>query len=309
MDKETIDSFSFARFAEEFSIKVPGTEDSPQRFRFGRVPGVTDFRSMVSRIDAAMLPELYFMGVIGSVDKVFSYIANLNPRKSFLFDSNEHRVLYLGLRTAILKHSKKVSDSYFRMIQADQAIQKELLKMEEYERKGFINLIDLDGDAIEKHGRKLLRELGFEHPSGYVSRLFTGRPDDPGFGLRRHFANETLESIARAEQKLGSDMAWTEKRKFSMMWQYAVSNRIRGFRADLSDGFSDTAKMIIDAYGIKNLAVYISNIGEEGEYASGPKHIDDMLGDLPGSLDNLIVLSERERTGPHFNIWVPYRNG
>jgi hypothetical protein len=307
MEQDTVDKFTFAKFAEEFSIKLP--EQDTNTFRFGKVPGVYTFQDVVSRIEDARLPDLYFMGVIGSVDKVFSYVANLNPKRAFLFDEKPQRIPHLGLRLSVLKHSKKVSDNYLNMICADPEAKKLLLNMDRDEMLAFINnLLDVNPDEVVRQGSGFLEDLGYEHPSRYIQELFRGSAEDTKFSQRRHFAVECFQSMEKAEKRFGKDLAWTRRGNFTKMWQYAWSNKIKGFYSDLYDGFRGTAKMIVEAYGIRNLAVHISNIGEEEEYPLvKPMSLSDTFGDLPESLDNLIVLAERDHGTPHHHIWIPYK--
>lgn len=308
MDSAQLDKLSYSKFAEEFSIKIPDTRKDKTRYEFIRDPWAgSDFGQIASNINGLNLPDLYLMGIIGSVDKAFSYVANINPKKAFLFDSKEHKIPHLGLRLCLLKRSKNVSDNYFDMLCVPEKDRKTFMSaVDDHELQGLLKFYDPNAEEIERQGNFFMNDLGYTHPNQHIREVFIGDRSERGVEMRKHYARECVQALARTERLLGKENSWSDHYNFVKLWQIAVGNRIRGFHADLYDGFESSARRLVEGYGIRKLVVFVSNVPELESLAKKSKALSDAFGDLPKSLDSLRVIEERENTQPNFNVWRPW---
>ncbi|MBW2997191.1 hypothetical protein KY349_02505 [Candidatus Woesearchaeota archaeon] len=315
MDSAQLDKLPYAKFAEEFSIMIPDAAEERRGYRFVHDPlAGNGFEQIVNSINGLKLPDLHFMGIIGSVDKAFSYIANLNPKRAFLFDNKENKIPQLGLRLCLLKKSKNVSDNYFDMLCVPEGDRKTFMSaVDDHELQGLLKFYDPDPDKIAEQGSYFMNDIGYTHPSQHIRDVFTGEQSEKGVEMRKQYARECVQALARAENWLGERNAWSDQFNFVKLWQMTVGNRIRGFYADLYKGFRSSAKRLIEGYGIRNLVVSVSNIPEieqRDKKKSGEpdRTLVDAFDDLPHSLDRLLVIEERENTQPNFFVWRPVQH-
>ena len=259
MARDWIDRMTYADFAEGFSVGEPQKAED----RSYLASNETKFSGVIDRImmEAGNSP-LYFMGVIGRVDRGFHYISTLNPERSFLFDIAMEPVHHLGLRLCAFDGAADIreylmnmrsmgKDGRRKIIECD-SLDRSLKMLRDYEPNpfdlvgqgmDFAGMLGYDQDKITPDLMRILTDAGFRKEAAVACINHYGR----------------LQAMALQDKDLLRN-CWQHPPNFKRVKDAALDGRVRGFNADLLHGFSHTADLLREDHDIKNLVLYISKI-------------------------------------------------
>lgn len=303
MDIDKLDDLSYAVFADEMILRQSGPLDDT-RYEFGMALSSNKFYEMIDRLKDPHLSDCHLMGVIGDIDTSFNLIANLKPKKAFLFDNDLQKVQYLGLRLHFLKQSASVEENYLKMLRIPPGDETaELLRGSDSVDQLVMRIggLTLDPEAIARHGENLMQNMGYTRGAADVEEVFL----DTDF--RKRAAIEMVRNRERLRKSVKEGYNWFEKEMMRYLREFAFGHNIKGFHADFYGRFSNAATMLVREYGIKNLVVYASRLPEIERQKANPnfRSMSDAFRGLPDEVDQLFVIT-KNRLDPHFNIWMPY---
>jgi hypothetical protein len=268
MDNKRLDQMKYAEFAEAFSVGEPRVSTN----RFYAAPNETKCADVVKEIrkDLPQDAVLHYVGVSSSGDRNLDYIASLGAERGFLFDFAAKPRHYLGLRLCLLQDGKIGTEHFMDMLGLKDDEREELRASQSIDETiRLMKRMDIDkkllASRLAGQGANFMRRLGYTTKGDEDPMLLQERGD---VFYNPEFRREAAIDIARYMERIfsgGRDefmCSWFFGPNFAKLQKMARGNHIRGFNADLFNGFVDQAEILIDEYQMKNLVLYISNIPE-----------------------------------------------
>ncbi|MBW2999312.1 hypothetical protein KY339_01460 [Candidatus Woesearchaeota archaeon] len=307
LNPEILDSMTYAMFVEEmkFRHKEPPQEDI---CLFKAATNEGDFSEAVDRIRMSSQDmELFFMGVMGSGDMVLNYMANIPFKLAFLFDKDDKPIANLGLRLCLFGDVNNSLDYYLNMLCVGDNERSDFLLTQNNDDLNYdellkkIRLYQPDPQRVAKQGEDFMKKLGYTPGNLAIDEVFL----DTDF--RKMAVIEIIKYAQRMRYDWTEPYSWFFGENLKKLKEFALvggadglnlSNRIRAFKADFYNKFENVAEELIDAYGIKNLVIYISNIAEIESRISkdhNPRRVIHVLEPLAEKLNKLWFIYSKRR--------------
>lgn len=253
-DAKNIDDMTYAEFDRKHSDPYARRQQS----QFYFCPNEDRFSHVVRQVSAELKGEpAYFMGIVGGVDMAWNYIAALAPERSFLFDVSQKAIDYQGVRMEALRGVRALEDYYGNLLcMSDQ--EKELLRHVPDSEKMWEVTSDYEPDMMRfaECCRQTARNLGHEEMTDDFADVLVDMK------FRKQAVHRSISYANRLISQRELAHSWMVGPNLARMVNQAEEGRIKACRQDLYNGFAGFAQDMIDAYGVKNLVVYLSNVPE-----------------------------------------------
>jgi hypothetical protein len=308
LNPEILDILTYRMFIEEMAFRheEPVQKDICQFMAATNEGGFStserEFSDVIEKIREQDPNELSFMGVAGGVDMVFNYLVNFPFGRAFMFDIDEEALAYLGLRLCLFGDVDNSFEYYLNMLCVGDKEKDDFWLTQNHDQLvEMIRPYQPDPQRVAKQGEDFMKKLGYDPGNLAIDEIFL----DTDF--RKRAVIEVIKYVRSLRHDWTEPYSWFFGVNLKKLKEFAfvegaeglnLSNRIRAFKADFYNKFRNIAEELIEAYGIKNLVVYTSNIAEIESRISKdhtPRRAVDVLEPLAEKLDKLWFIYSKKR--------------